>query len=82
MAAHADIVELLRQVTGEDEGWAATVTPSTRIDTDLFIDSLEIVDLSARMREAYGIDLAAYIGGLDLQGLIDLTVGDLAELTA
>jgi acyl carrier protein len=80
VAAHADIVELLRQVTGEDEDWAAGIAPSTRIDTDLFIDSLAIVDLSARMRQAYGVDLAAYIGGLELQELIDLTVDDLAEL--
>ncbi|MEV0562607.1 acyl carrier protein [Dactylosporangium sp. NPDC050588] len=81
-ASHREIVELLRQVTGEDEDWAAGVTPSTRVDTDLFIDSLEIVELGARMRDVYGVDLPSYIGGLDLQQLIDLTVADLAELTA
>ncbi|GAA3205469.1 phosphopantetheine-binding protein [Dactylosporangium siamense] len=77
---HQEIVELLRQVTGEDEAWAAAVTPATRVDTDLFIDSLEIVALSVRMREVYGVDLASHLTGLDLPGLIDLTVGDLAEL--
>lgn len=79
-APHQEIVELLRQVTGEDETWAAGVTPSTRVDTDLFIDSLEIVALSARMRELYGFDLAAHIAGLDLPELIELTVADLADL--
>lgn len=82
MAAHADIVELLRQVTGEDEDWAAGITPSTRVDTDLFLDSLEIVALGARMRAVYGVDVVRYIGGLELRELIDLTVGDLAELAA
>ncbi|MFF5232578.1 acyl carrier protein [Dactylosporangium sp. NPDC000521] len=81
-APHQEIVELLRQVTGEDEAWAAGITPSTRVDTDLFVDSLEIVELGVRMREAYGVDLPSYLGGLDLQQLIDLTVADLAELTA
>ncbi|MDG6105676.1 hypothetical protein Daura_12985 [Dactylosporangium aurantiacum] len=79
-APHQEIVELLRQVTGEDETWAAGVTPSTRVDTDLFIDSLEVVALSTRMRELYGVDLAAHIAGLDLPELIELTVADLAEL--
>ena len=79
-APHQEIVELLRQVTGEDEAWAAAITPGTRVDTDLFIDSLEIVELGARMRDVYGVDLPSYLGGLDLQQLIDLTVGDLAEL--
>ena len=83
-ASHAELVELLRQVTGEDEAWAAAVTPATRIDTDLFIDSLELVALSEAMRQRYGerVDLAAYVAGLDLPELIELNVGDLAELVA
>jgi acyl carrier protein len=80
LAIHREIVELLRQVTGEDETWAAAVTPATRVDTDLFIDSLELVELSVKMRQVYGVDLAAYVAGLELPELIELTVGDLAEL--
>jgi acyl carrier protein len=79
-AVHQEIVELLRQVTGEDEAWAAAVTPATRVDTDLFIDSLELVELSTRMRQRYGFDLARHVAGLELPELIELTVGDLAEL--
>ena len=79
---HQEIVELLRQVTGEDDAWAAAVTPTTRVDTDLFIDSLELVVLSDKMRQVYGeqVDLAAYVAGLELPELIELTVGDLAQL--
>ncbi|WP_327004800.1 acyl carrier protein [Dactylosporangium sp. NBC_01737] len=80
LAVHREIVELLRQVTGEDETWAAAVTPDTRVDTDLFIDSLELVELSVRLRQAYGVDLTAYVAGLELPELIELTVGDLAGL--
>ncbi len=81
-APHQEIVELLRQVTGEDEDWAAAVTPATRVDTDLFVDSLELVALSEAMRLRYGpgVDLAGYVAGLELPELIELTVGDLAEL--
>lgn len=79
-APHQEIVELLRQVTGEDEDWAAAVTPSTRVDTDLFIDSLETVALSEKMRQVYGVDLAGHVSGLGLPALIELTVGDLAQL--
>lgn len=81
-APHQEIVELLRQVTGEDETWAAGVTPSTRVDTDLFIDSLELVALSEAMRQRYGdrVDLTAHVAGLELPELIELTVADLAEL--
>ena len=83
-AIHQEIVELLRQVTGEDEIWAAAVTPATRVDTDLFIDSLELVELSVKMRQVYGdsVDLAKYVAGLELPELIKLTVGDLAELVS
>jgi acyl carrier protein len=83
-APHQEIVELLRQVTGEDETWAAAVTPATRVDTDLFLDSLELVALSEAMRQRYGgrVDLAAHVAGLELAELIELTVGDLAELVA
>jgi acyl carrier protein len=79
---HQEIVELLRQVTGEDEAWAAAVTPATRVDTDLLIDSLELVALSEAMRQRYGpdVDLAAHVAGLDLPELIELTVGDIAQL--
>ena len=79
-APHQEIVELLRQVTGEDETWAAGVTPSTRVDTDLFIDSLELVALSEAMRQRYGYDLAGHVAGLELPELLEFTVGDLAEL--
>jgi acyl carrier protein len=81
-ATHEEIVELLRQVTGEDEAWAAAVTPATRVDTDLFVDSLELVALSEAMRHRYGpgVDLATYVAGLELPELIEFTVGDLAQL--
>lgn len=81
-APHQEIVELLRQVTGEDEAWAAAVTPATRVDTDLFVDSLELAALSEAMRQRYGpgVDLAGYVAGLELPELIEFTVGDLAQL--
>lgn len=78
---HAELVELLRQATGEDDEWSAGVGPTTRLDGDLFLDSIELAALSGLMVRRYGptADLAAYVAGLDLDGLIALTVGDVAD---
>lgn len=80
-ALHEDIVELLRQVTGEDREWSAGVGATTRLDGDLFLDSIELAALSGLMVSRYGppADLAAHVAGLDLDGLIALTVGDVAD---
>jgi len=81
-APHDDIVELLRQVTGEDREWSAGVGAATRLDGDLFLDSIELAALSGLLVHRYGPpgDLAAYVAGLDLDQLIALTVGDVADL--
>jgi acyl carrier protein len=75
------IVELLREVTGEDEEWAAGVGPRTRLDGDLFLDSLELLALSGRLAERYGpgVDLAGFVGGLALERLLTLTVAEVAD---
>ena len=79
---HDDIVELLRQVTDEDREWSAGVGATTRLDGDLFLDSIELAALSGLMVRRYGprADLAAHAAGLDLDQLIALTVGDVADL--
>ena len=75
-----EVIALLRQVIGEDPGWAERVTPSARLDQDLRLDSLEVTALAALLQGTYGneVDLAAFLAGLDFDQLVALTVGDLA----
>lgn len=81
-ALHEDLVELLREVTGEDREWSAGVGATTRLDGDLFLDSLELVALSGLLVRRYGppADLSAFVAGLGLDDIIGLTVGDVADL--
>jgi acyl carrier protein len=80
----AEMIALLRKVTGEGPRWAAGITASTRLERDLFLDSLEMAALSELARQAYGdrVDLAAFVSGLDIDQIIALTVGDLAAQVA
>jgi acyl carrier protein len=75
-----EIAGLLREVTGEDERWAAAVTPASRLEDDLRLESVEVAALGEALGARWGVDLPAYLAGLDLDQLVDLTVGDLARL--
>jgi acyl carrier protein len=75
-----ELTGLLREVAGEDERWAAAVTPESRLEDDLRLESVEVAALGEALRARWGVDLPAYLAGLDLDQLIDLTVGDLARL--
>jgi acyl carrier protein len=75
------VAELLREVTGEDAAWLAGIGPATRLDGDLFLDSLELAALGDRLAAAYGpgVDLPGYVAGLDFEALLELTVGDVSS---
>jgi acyl carrier protein len=79
-----EIMILLRDVTGEDEEWLAAIDPTTRLDGDLLMDSVEIALLSHLLRSRYGseVDLPGLISSLDLDEIIALTVADVADLVA
>jgi acyl carrier protein len=80
----AEMIALLQKVTGEDSQWADKVDSSTRLEGDLYLDSLEMAALCELARKAYGdeVDLAAYVCGLDIDQIIGLTVGELAAQVA
>ncbi|MFI0897422.1 methyltransferase domain-containing protein [Streptomyces sp. NPDC020983] len=88
-AADADtlvrpVAELLRQVTGEDAAWLEAVTPASRLDGDLLVESQELAAWSAALRARYGerVDLAGHVAELGIDAVIELTVGDVAALVA
>jgi acyl carrier protein len=77
-----EIADLLCAVVGEDQAWRAALGPGTRLDGDLFLDSLELVGLSAALRERYGaqVDLAGHVAQLEIDALIELTLAQVAQL--
>ncbi|WP_433086204.1 hypothetical protein ACQP2P_12405 [Dactylosporangium sp. CA-139114] len=75
------VTHLLREVTGEDAAWAAAIGPATRLDGDLFLDSLELAALGHGLAARFGpaVDLAGFVAGLDLDALLRLSVADVAS---
>ncbi|GGM22195.1 acyl carrier protein [Dactylosporangium sucinum] len=80
-ATQRAVAELLREVTGESAEWEAGLGPATRLDGDLFLDSLELVALSEALAARFGpgVDFAGHVAGLDFDALLTLTVADVAD---
>jgi acyl carrier protein len=76
----ATIARHIREVIGE-EGFALDIDADSSFSEDVEIESIEFVALAERLQATYGerIDLIAWLGELDLDEIIDLTVGELAE---
>lgn len=72
---HLEVAGLVQQVTRESE-----VGPSTRLDGDLLMDSLEFVALAGLVAQRYGqhVDLQGFLAGLEIDEIIELTVADIA----
>jgi acyl carrier protein len=79
-----EIATLLRDITGEDEQWSAGIGSASRLDGDLLLDSIEWAALGQRLRERHGdqVDLAGFVADLELDEIIELTVGDVAGYVA
>jgi acyl carrier protein len=77
-----EIAGLLGEITGEEAKWSAALGPQTRLDGDLFVDSVELAALSDALCRRFGrrVDLAGHIADLDLDGIIALSLGDVAAL--
>lgn len=57
------------------------ITRDTGFHDDLGLESIDLVTLGSLLVERYGehVNLAAYLAELDLDSVIALTVGDLAD---
>lgn len=79
-----EIADLLCAAVSEDPAWRAALAGHTRLDGDLFLDSIELAALAAALRERYGprVDLVAYVADLELDALIELTLAQVAEYVA
>nr|WSX78801.1 methyltransferase domain-containing protein [Streptomyces sp. NBC_00899] len=78
------VADLLRGIVGEDGAWLDSVVPGTRIDGDLLVESHELAAWSLALRDRYGdgVDLAAYVSGLEIDEIVELTVADVAGYVA
>jgi acyl carrier protein len=78
------ISRLVHEVIGEDVDVDLDITADSSFSEDIELESIEFVALGERLQLTYGerIDLVGWFGELDLDEIIDLTVGELAEFIA
>jgi acyl carrier protein len=79
-----EMIAMLQKVTGEDSRWAEQIDSETRLEKDLYLDSLEMAALCELATQVYGdkVDLAAFVSALDIDQIIGLTVGELVAQVA
>jgi acyl carrier protein len=76
-----EVVRMIGEVVGEDVLLGMTVTPDTTFSDDLGLESIEFVALADRLRERYGdrVDLVAFLGDMDIDEIMAMTVGRLVD---
>jgi acyl carrier protein len=74
----AEFTDMLVTVMGEEIRLAVDITPDTSFDTDLGIESIEMVALTGQIHLRYGdrVDMIAFFADRGLDELMHLTVGD------
>jgi len=79
--APADIVRALAAAIGDESLLGADIGATTRLEGDLWLDSLDLAALGAVLRDRYGtaVDLVGYVARLDIDEIIGLSVGDVAR---
>ena len=76
-----EVARLITEVVGEESLLDIDIEMDTSFNEDLEVESLEFVGLAEKLTERYGerVDFVSWFGELDLEEIIDLTVGDLVE---
>jgi len=72
--------EILEEYAADD----IAITREATFHEDLELESIDLVALAGRLREHYGerVNLAKFLADKDLDEVIELTVGDLADFVA
>ncbi|MCL7377834.1 acyl carrier protein [Streptomyces sp. 35G-GA-8] len=83
-AVLADITRMLRELLAQDGLDDAEISRETTFHDDLELESIDLVTLAGILREHYGdrVNLALFIADLELDEIIALTVGELADYVA
>jgi acyl carrier protein len=75
------VVDVLTAIVGPEHIERTGVSPATRFEADLELESMEIVQLAEELMEGYGsqVDFVGWFAAMDLDELLELTVGQLVE---
>jgi acyl carrier protein len=76
-----EVVRILTDIIGEDFLLDTVITPELTFGDDLALESIEFVELAARLQERFGdqANLAAFMADMDIYDIMSLTVGQVAE---
>lgn len=76
-----EVVRMIEEVVGEDVLLGMEVTPDTTFSDDLGLESIEFVALADKLRARYGdrVDLVAFLGDMDIDQIMAMTVGQLVD---
>ena len=77
----AVLAKMIEDVIGEDWDPDTTITAETSFSDDLELESIEFVELSEKLQAHYGdaLDFVSWLSGKELDEIIQLKVGDVAE---
>jgi acyl carrier protein len=76
-----ELVRMIEEVVGADVLLDMDVTPDTTFSDDLGLESIEFVALADKLRERFGdrVDLVAFLGDMDIDEIMAMTVGQLVD---
>lgn len=76
-----EVIEVLAAATGDASLLNGGISAATRLEGDLYLDSLDLMAFGALLIGRYGtaLDLPGFVAGLDIDEIIGLTVGDVAD---
>jgi acyl carrier protein len=76
-----EVAAAIAAATGDESLLAGPISAASRLEGDLYLDSLDLTALGALLRDRYGtaVDLAGYVAGLDIDQLIELSVGEVTD---
>jgi acyl carrier protein len=74
-----EVAAIVKDVIGEDFLLEREITPDTSFSQDLALESIEFVELSEKLQLRFGprANLATFIAGMDIDAIMDITVGEL-----
>ncbi|MFD9889288.1 acyl carrier protein [Amycolatopsis sp. NPDC059027] len=80
----ATVAELLGELVGDAEVLGIEITPETTFHEDLQLESIDLVTFASILAEYYGedVNLAEFLAEKDLDDVIGLRVGDIADYVA
>lgn len=75
------ITRLIREVVEEDWVTSQPIGFDTSFESDLELESIEVVALGERLREHYGerLDFAGWLSSMELPEMMNLQVGDVVD---